>query len=134
VCPGFLVGALSLQIRGDLDVSVEAVVAGVFFLAGALGAGPGGRLAERVGAAEAMRACVPVTAAWWIGIGRRRERQPGSASRASTWARRAVGGLRCDLRGRRICGRLGAAAGLALSGATVIAIAGRRVGLRASWR
>jgi predicted MFS family arabinose efflux permease len=64
VLPGFLVGALSLQIRGDLDVSVEAVVAGVtvFFLAGALGAGPGGRLAERVGAAESMRACVLVTA------------------------------------------------------------------------
>ena len=40
--PGFLVGALALQIRGDLDVSVEAVAAGVsvFFLAGAFGAGP----------------------------------------------------------------------------------------------
>ena len=51
--PGFLVGALALQIRGDLDVSVEAVAAGVtvFFLAGAFGAGPGGRLAERLGAA-----------------------------------------------------------------------------------
>jgi MFS family permease len=45
-------------------VSVEAVAAGVtvFFLAGALGAGPGGRLAERVGAADAMRGCVLVTA------------------------------------------------------------------------
>jgi predicted MFS family arabinose efflux permease len=65
VLPGFLVGALSLQIRGDLDVSLEAVIAGVtvFFLAGALGAGPGGRLAERVGAADAMRGCVLVTAA-----------------------------------------------------------------------
>jgi predicted MFS family arabinose efflux permease len=65
VLPGFLVGALSLQIRSDLDVSVEAVIAGVtvFFLAGALGAGPGGRLAERVGAAAAMRGCVLVTAA-----------------------------------------------------------------------
>jgi MFS family permease len=65
VLPGFLVGALSLQIRDDLDVSVEAVIAGVtvFFLAGALGAGPGGRLAERVGAAAAMRGCVLVTAA-----------------------------------------------------------------------
>ena len=41
--PGFLVGALALQIRGDLDASVEAVAAGVtvFFLAGALGAGAG---------------------------------------------------------------------------------------------
>jgi predicted MFS family arabinose efflux permease len=64
VLPGFLIGALALQIRADLDVSVEAVAAGVtvFFLAGALGAGPGGRLAERVGAADAMRGCVLVTA------------------------------------------------------------------------
>ena len=63
--PGFLVGALSLQIRGDLDVSVEAVIAGVtvFFLTGALAAGPGGRFAERVGAATAMRGCVLMTAA-----------------------------------------------------------------------
>ena len=64
VLPGFLIGALALQIRADLNVSVEAVAAGVtvFFLAGALGAGPGGRLAERVGAADAMRGCVLVTA------------------------------------------------------------------------
>ena len=63
--PGFLAGTLALQIRGDLDVAVEAVVAGVtvFFIAGAVGAGPGGRLAERVGAAAAMRGCVAVTAA-----------------------------------------------------------------------
>jgi hypothetical protein len=48
VLPGFLVGALALQIRGDLDATVEAVAAGVsvFFLAGAFGAGPGGRLSE----------------------------------------------------------------------------------------
>jgi MFS family permease len=59
------VGALALQIRDDLDARVEAVVVGVtvFFLAGALGSGPGGRLAERVGAVEAMRGCVLVTAA-----------------------------------------------------------------------
>jgi predicted MFS family arabinose efflux permease len=65
VLPGFLIGTLALQIRDDLDVSVEAVVAGVtvFFVAGAVGAGPGGRLAERVGAAAAMRGCVAVTAA-----------------------------------------------------------------------
>jgi MFS family permease len=64
VLPGFLVGALALQIRDDLDVSVEAVVAGVtvFFLAGAVGAGAGGRLAERVGAVVAMRGCVLATA------------------------------------------------------------------------
>jgi predicted MFS family arabinose efflux permease len=70
VLPGFLVGALALQIRGDLDASVEAVAAGVsvFFLAGAFGAGPGGRLSERIGALRAMLgsalvACVCLLAA-----------------------------------------------------------------------
>lgn len=65
VLPGFLVGALALQIRGDLDVRVEAVAAGVtvFFLAGALGAGWGGRLADHIGALRAMRRCVFITAA-----------------------------------------------------------------------
>jgi predicted MFS family arabinose efflux permease len=62
--PGFLVGALALQIRGDLDVRVEAVAAGVsvFFFAGAVGAGLGGRLADRAGAATTLRACMLVTA------------------------------------------------------------------------
>jgi predicted MFS family arabinose efflux permease len=71
VVPGFLVGALALQIRGDLDVSVEAVAAGVtvFFLAGAIGAGPGGRLSERTGALRAMRASVAVTAACMLAAG-----------------------------------------------------------------
>jgi predicted MFS family arabinose efflux permease len=65
VLPGFLIGALALQIRGDLDVRVEAVAAGVtvFFLAGAFGAGWGGRLADHIGALRAMRRCVFVTAA-----------------------------------------------------------------------
>jgi predicted MFS family arabinose efflux permease len=65
VLPGFLVGALALQIRADLDVSIAAVAAGVtvFFAAGALGAGPGGRLAERLGALRSIRACVVATAA-----------------------------------------------------------------------
>jgi predicted MFS family arabinose efflux permease len=65
VLPGFLVGALALQIRSDLDVRVETVAAGVtvFFLAGALGAGWGGRLADHIGALRAMRRCVLVTAA-----------------------------------------------------------------------
>lgn len=64
VLPGFLVGALALQIRADLDVSVAAVAAGVsvFFAAGAVGAGPGGRLAERLGALRSIRACVVTTA------------------------------------------------------------------------
>lgn len=65
VLPGFLVGALALQIRGDLDVRVEAVATGVtvFFLAGALGASWGGRLADHVGAVRAMRRCVLITSA-----------------------------------------------------------------------
>jgi predicted MFS family arabinose efflux permease len=64
VLPGFLVGALALQIRADLDVAVTAVAAGVtvFFAFGALGAGPGGRFAERVGALRAIRGCVVATA------------------------------------------------------------------------
>ncbi|MGH3100474.1 MAG: MFS transporter, partial [Thermoleophilia bacterium] len=63
VLPGFLVGALALQIRGDLGASVAAVAAGVsvFFLAGALGAGAGGRLSERTGALRAMTASALVT-------------------------------------------------------------------------
>ena len=63
VLPGFLVGALALQIRADLDVSVAAVAAGVtvFFAAGAVGAGLGGRLAERMGALRSILACVTVT-------------------------------------------------------------------------
>ena len=57
-------GALALQIRSDLDVRVEAVAAGVsvFFLAGALTASWGGRLADHVGAVRAMRWCVLITA------------------------------------------------------------------------
>ena len=64
VLPGFLIGSLALQIRADLDVSVGAVLAGVtvFFAAGAVGAGPGGRLAERVGALRTIRGCVVITA------------------------------------------------------------------------
>lgn len=64
VLPGFLVGSLALQIRHDLHVSVGAVAAGVtvFFAAGALGAGAGGRFAERVGALTAMRGCLVATA------------------------------------------------------------------------
>src|SRR4051794_14621468 len=65
VLPGFLVGSLALQIKVDLDVSVGAVAAGVtvFFAAGAVGAGPGGRLGERTGALRAIRGCVVATAA-----------------------------------------------------------------------
>jgi MFS family permease len=71
VLPGFLIGSLALQIRHDLDVSVGAVAAGVtvFFAAGALGAGPGGRFAERVGALRAIRGCLVVTAACLLAAG-----------------------------------------------------------------
>jgi predicted MFS family arabinose efflux permease len=64
VLPGFLVGSLALQIKGDLDVSTAAVAAGVtaFFAAGAVGAGPGGRLGERAGALRTIRGCVIGTA------------------------------------------------------------------------
>src|SRR5829696_3748489 len=64
VLPGFLIGSLALQIRADLGVSVGAVATGVtvFFAAGAVGAGPGGRLAERAGALRTIRLCVIATA------------------------------------------------------------------------
>ncbi|MEA2419521.1 MAG: hypothetical protein QOE60_1727, partial [Thermoleophilaceae bacterium] len=64
VLPGFLVGSLALQIKADLDVGVTAVAAGVtvFFAAGAVAAGPGGRLSERVGALRTIRRCVVITA------------------------------------------------------------------------
>jgi MFS family permease len=65
VLPSFLVGALALQIHDDLDAGVEAVAAGVtiFFLAGALAAGWGGRLADHIGALRSMRRCILITAA-----------------------------------------------------------------------
>jgi MFS family permease len=71
VLPGFLVGSLALQIRHDLHVSVGAVAAGVtvFFAAGALGAGAGGRFAERVGALPAMRGCLVATAVCLLLVG-----------------------------------------------------------------
>jgi MFS family permease len=57
VLPGFLVGILTLQLSAGLDASVTAIAAGVtvFFGAGALLAGYGGRLAERAGALRSMR-------------------------------------------------------------------------------
>ena len=60
VLPGFLVGALALQIRADLDVRVEAVAAGVsvFFLAGRARRGLG-----RAAGGPRRRACAPCGAA-----------------------------------------------------------------------
>ena len=61
VLPGFLSARSRCRCAADLDASVGAVAAGVtvFFAAGALGAGPGGRLAERLGAlrGDARRRC-----------------------------------------------------------------------------
>jgi MFS family permease len=71
VLPGFLVGALSLQIREALHASLGAVAAGVtvFFSAGALSAGPLGRVSERVGPLTSMRASAIVTAVSLLAIG-----------------------------------------------------------------
>jgi MFS family permease len=70
VLPGFLIGALSLQIRDALHASLGAVAAGVtvFFSAGALSAGPLGRVTERVGPLASMRASAVVTAAALLAI------------------------------------------------------------------
>jgi MFS family permease len=70
VLPGFLVGALSLQIRDALHVSLGAVTAGVtvFFTAGALTAGPLGRVSERIGPITSMRASAIATAACLFAI------------------------------------------------------------------
>lgn len=70
VIPGFLVGTLALQIRGDLEASVAAVAIGVtvFFGVGALGSSPGGRLAERVGALTAMRGAALVAGACLLAV------------------------------------------------------------------
>ena len=65
VLPGFLVGSLALQMRGDFDVSVGAVAAGVtvFFGAGALGAGPAGGWRSGPALCGRSRRCVVGTAA-----------------------------------------------------------------------
>jgi predicted MFS family arabinose efflux permease len=70
VMPGFLVGALSLQIRSDLDAHLTVVAAGVtvFFAAGAIAAGPVGRVTERVGAITSMRVATVVTGIALIAI------------------------------------------------------------------
>ena len=87
VVPGFLIGALALQIRADLDVSVAAVASGVtvFFAAGALGAGPGGRLAERVGALRSIRGCLLATAACLVAVAALRRLAARAAGADSPW-------------------------------------------------
>jgi MFS family permease len=58
ILPGFLTGAMSLQVRRELHLAVSAtgLAVGVFFLAAALGSAAGGAVAERVGSRAAMRA------------------------------------------------------------------------------
>lgn len=70
VLPAFLVGALALQLRGDLGASLAEVGAGVtvFFAAGAIGAGPLGRVTQRVGAIATMRAGVFASGACMLAI------------------------------------------------------------------
>jgi MFS family permease len=69
--PMFLVGALSVPLRSDLAFGPAALggAIGVFRASGALAAAPFGRLADRIGAARAMRAAVLMAAIGTAGIG-----------------------------------------------------------------
>ena len=89
VLPGFLAGVLALQVRDDLSVDVTAAAAGVsvFFAAGAIGAGPGGRFAQRVGAIASMRSSLLVSAACQLAIAL------GGRSLAALLALLAVAGI-----------------------------------------
>jgi predicted MFS family arabinose efflux permease len=62
VLPGFMLGALALQVRADLELGITAFGATVaaFFVAAAVGSGPLGKVGERVGATAAMRAASAV--------------------------------------------------------------------------
>jgi MFS family permease len=65
VLPGFLTGAVGLQIRRDLDLGISAIglAAGTFFLTAAIGSGAAGALAQRIGAASAMQVATLISAA-----------------------------------------------------------------------
>jgi hypothetical protein len=62
--PGFVLGALALQVRADLELGITAFSATVaaFFTAAAVASGPLGRVGERVGATAAMRTATVVAA------------------------------------------------------------------------
>ena len=72
VVPGFLIGALALQIRADLDVSVAAVASGVtvFFAAGRSAPAPAGALPSgwgrcaRFGLLVITAACLVLSRRW----------------------------------------------------------------------
>ena len=89
VLPGFMAGVLALQVRDDLSVDLTAAAAGVsvFFAAGAIGAGPGGRFAQRVGAIVSMRVSLLVSAGCQLAIAL------GGRSLAALLALLAVAGL-----------------------------------------
>jgi MFS family permease len=57
VLPSFLLGAMAVQVRRDLDFSAAGIglAFGMFFLAASAASAVGGRIAERIGAVRAMR-------------------------------------------------------------------------------
>lgn len=89
VLPAFLVGALAVQLRADLDFSRGALglAPAVFFGVGAATSAAGGRLVERVGPRRAMRLAGVLTAGAMAGV----------AALATTWPVAlgflAIGGL-----------------------------------------
>lgn len=89
VLPGFLTGAVGVQIRQDLDLGIAAIglAAGTFFLAAAIGSGAAGALAQRIGAAPAMQIATLISAASLAAVALL------SRSLASLLAALAVGGL-----------------------------------------
>lgn len=85
--PMFLVGSLSLPLRTDLVFGPTALggAIGVFRASGALAAGPLGRVADRIGAARAMRRAVAMAVVGTLGI----------AFGARSWGTLAVGLALC---------------------------------------
>lgn len=57
VLPSFLLGAMAVQVRRDLDFSASGIglAFGMFFVAASAASAVGGRIAERIGAVRAMR-------------------------------------------------------------------------------
>jgi MFS family permease len=64
VLPVFLVGALAVQVRADLGFTASGLgmTVAAFFGAASLGSTPGGRIAERLGPAAAMRVAAGLAA------------------------------------------------------------------------
>ncbi len=68
--PAFLIGALAVQIRQELDLapSTLGLLVGLFFGCAALSSGPAGQLVERVGATAGMRMAAIGAAVSMVGI------------------------------------------------------------------